>query len=92
VRVERRSHFLSEPNPTWSLCSTLLVHEAMVTAISFTPDSNYLVSGSTSGNLLLWDAKLTEEKWLTSVEEAHDLGVTCVDFSSKFQVNGEFQE
>lgn len=63
-------------------------HEAMITACAFTPDSNFLVSGSSAGDLKLWDSKYGHSKCLFTLQEAHDLGVLCCDFSSQYQVNG----
>ena len=63
-------------------------HDAMITACAFTPDSSYLVSGSTGGDLKLWDSKFGHSKCLLTYPEAHDLGVTFCDFSSQYQVNG----
>lgn len=64
-------------------------HEAMVTACTFTPDSNLLVSGSTGGDLKLWDAQNGHGKCLVTVPDAHDMGVCACDFSSQYQTEGE---
>ncbi|KAI1280766.1 WD repeat, SAM and U-box domain-containing protein 1 [Halotydeus destructor] len=71
---------------TRSLIRSLVGHEAMVTAVSFSPDSNYLISGSSGGDIKLWDARHGHGKCLDTVTEAHDLGVTSCDFSSQYQV------
>ncbi|RWS01006.1 WD repeat: SAM and U-box domain-containing protein 1-like protein, partial [Dinothrombium tinctorium] len=73
---------------TRSLIRSLEGHEAMVTTCDFTPDSSYLVSGSTAGDLKFWDSKLGHGKCLKTVAEAHDLGVLCTAFSPEYQVNG----
>jgi len=70
---------------------TLSDHEAMVTACAFSPDSSYLISGSTAGDLKLWDGKYGHSKCLVTLQEAHDLGVLGCDFSSQYQVNGELR-
>jgi WD40 repeat protein len=64
-------------------------HEAMITACTFTPDSCYLISGSTAGDMKLWDSKYGHAKCLFTLHEAHDLGVSGCDFSSQYQVNGK---
>lgn len=61
----------------------------MITSCAFTPDSAFLVSGSTAGDLKLWDSRYGHGKCLLTFPEAHDLGVLCTDFSSQYQVNGE---
>lgn len=72
---------------TRTLIRSLPGHEAMVTAVSFTPDSNFLVSGSTGGDLKIWDARHGHGKCLQTMPEAHDLGVSGCDFSSQYQVD-----
>lgn len=59
-------------------------HESSVVACAFTPDSNFVVSGSTGGDLKVWDAKYGHGKFVAFVLECHDLGVTCCDFSPTF--------
>lgn len=73
---------------TRTLIRSLVGHEAMVTACAFTPDSNFVVSGSTAGDLKLWDACLGHGKALTTHPDAHDLGVCACDFSSQYQSDG----
>lgn len=72
---------------TRSLIRSLSGHEATVTACAFTPDSNFLVSASSAGDLKIWDARHGHGKCLLTFPEAHDLGVLGVDFSSKYQVD-----
>ncbi|NXQ70206.1 WSDU1 protein, partial [Quiscalus mexicanus] len=47
-------------------------------ACAFSPDGDFFVTGSSSGDLTIWDDKM---RCLYN-EKAHDLGVTCCDFSS----------
>lgn len=63
-------------------------HEAMITALAFTPDCAFLLSCSTAGDILLWDARYGHGKCLSSVTDAHDLGVLCCDFSSQYDAVG----
>lgn len=72
---------------TRTLIRSLTGHESMVTACAFTPDSNFLVSSSSAGDLKIWDARHGHGKCLVTLPEAHDLGVLCVDFSSHYQVD-----
>lgn len=72
---------------TRTLVRSLSGHESMITALAFTPDSNLLISGSSSGDLKLWDARHGHGKCLDTLAEAHDLGVNGCDFSSQYQVN-----
>jgi len=65
---------------THTIIKTFDGHEGTVTCLSFTPDSSYIVSGSTNCDLKMWDAKLTHTKSLHSESEAHDLGVTGASF------------
>lgn len=67
---------------------TLVGHEAMITALAFTPDSAFLLSCSTAGDILLWDALYGHGKCLSSVTDAHDLGVLCCDFSPQYDAVG----
>lgn len=74
---------------TKSIIRTLLGHEAMITALAFTPDSAFLLSCSTAGDILLWDARYGHGKCLSSVTDAHDLGVLCCDFSPQYDAVAE---
>ena len=76
------------PNGNWCLFRSLSDHEATITACTFTPDSCYLISGSSAGDLKLWDSKYGHAKCLVTIPEAHDLGVLGCDFSSQYEVNG----
>lgn len=64
-------------------------HEASVVALSFTPDGSYIVSGSTLGDLRFWDARFGHGRHLALVKEAHDLGVTCCQFSPSIGAQGK---
>lgn len=75
---------IEERSPLRSLSD----HEAMITSCTFTPDSCYLISGSSAGDLKLWDSKYGHAKCLVTLPEAHDLGVLGCDFSSQYEVNG----
>lgn len=75
---------------TRGLIRVLTGHEAMITTVSFTPDSNFLISGSTAGDLKFWDARHGHGKCLQTLPEAHDLGVLGSDFSSQYQVDCKF--
>ncbi|XP_064644227.1 WD repeat, SAM and U-box domain-containing protein 1-like isoform X2 [Lineus longissimus] len=59
-------------------------HDASVVAVAFTPDSSYLVSGSTNGDLRLWDAQFGHSKCLLYELDGHDLGVACCEFSPTY--------
>uniref|UniRef100_A0A1I8H3I8 WD repeat, SAM and U-box domain-containing protein 1 n=1 Tax=Macrostomum lignano TaxID=282301 RepID=A0A1I8H3I8_9PLAT len=56
-------------------------HEGSVLGLAFTPDALYLVSGSTSGDLRVWDSKYGHAKSLHLQLDGHDLGVGCLDVS-----------
>ncbi|PRD23410.1 UNVERIFIED_CONTAM: Wdsub1 [Trichonephila clavipes] len=58
---------------TKSVIRVLEGHEAMITALVFTPDSAFLLSCSTAGDIMLWDARYGHGKCLASVTNAHDL-------------------
>ncbi|XP_014677640.1 PREDICTED: WD repeat, SAM and U-box domain-containing protein 1-like [Priapulus caudatus] len=73
---------------TRTITRSLVGHEAWVTTCDFTPDSTYLISGSTGGELRLWDARYGHGKCLVLVKVAHDLGVTSSQFSSRHGVQG----
>ena len=53
-------------------------------ACAFSPGGNFFVTGSSCGDLTVWDDKM---RCLCN-EKAHDLGVTCCDISSH-PVSGE---
>ncbi|XP_023240325.1 WD repeat, SAM and U-box domain-containing protein 1-like isoform X1 [Centruroides sculpturatus] len=64
----------------------------MITSCAFSPDSTYLVSGSSRGELRLWDARYGHGKCLFSQIEAHDLGVSCCDFNPLYEINKNITE
>ncbi|XP_074652932.1 WD repeat, SAM and U-box domain-containing protein 1-like isoform X2 [Tubulanus polymorphus] len=66
------------------LIRTFVGHEATVTALAFSPDSTYIISGSTNGDIRLWDARYGHGQCLSMNLDAHDLGVTCCEFSSTY--------
>lgn len=63
-------------------------HEGTVFGLDFTPDSQYIVSGSSDGDLQVWDGKFGHGVSLYLNLEGHDLGVMCCEFSPTFGVTG----
>uniref|UniRef100_A0A8C8ZG22 WD repeat, SAM and U-box domain-containing protein 1 n=1 Tax=Prolemur simus TaxID=1328070 RepID=A0A8C8ZG22_PROSS len=61
------------------------VKDGSLVACAFSPNGNLLVTGSSCGDLTVWDDKM---RCLHS-EKAHDLGITCCDFSSQPVSGGE---
>ncbi|XP_047726147.1 WD repeat, SAM and U-box domain-containing protein 1 isoform X4 [Prionailurus viverrinus] len=61
------------------------VKDGSLVACAFSPDGNLFVTGSSCGDLTVWDDKM---RCLHS-EKAHDLGITCCDFSSQPVSDGE---
>ncbi|XP_062826700.1 WD repeat, SAM and U-box domain-containing protein 1 isoform X2 [Anolis carolinensis] len=55
------------------------VKDGSLVACAFSPNGSFFVTGSSCGDLTLWDNKM---RCLYN-EKAHDLGVTCCDFSSQ---------
>ncbi|KAM6459203.1 WD repeat, SAM and U-box domain-containing protein 1 isoform 2-T4 [Liasis olivaceus] len=55
------------------------VKDGSLVASAFAPNGRFFVTGSSCGDLTIWDDKM---KCLYN-EKAHDLGVTCCDFSSR---------
>ena len=49
-----------------------------MTSFAFSPDENYIASGSGNGTVALWDAKTGHLIWRT---DAHTSNVTIVEFS-----------
>ncbi|KAL8183345.1 UNVERIFIED_CONTAM: hypothetical protein K2H54_037765 [Gekko kuhli] len=76
----------------WNV-QTLKVHrsgsvkDGSLVACAFAPNGSFFVTGSSCGDLTVWDDKM---RCLYN-EKAHDLGVTCCDFSSQ-PVSGNKQE
>ncbi|CAG5130899.1 unnamed protein product, partial [Candidula unifasciata] len=68
-------------------------HEESVTAATFTPDSNYIITGCSGGDLcgelLVWDAQYGHGKFLKRIPDCHDLGVLCCEFSPTFGTAGK---
>ncbi|NWI53425.1 WSDU1 protein, partial [Calyptomena viridis] len=54
------------------------VKDGSLVACAFSPNGSFFVTGSSSGDLTIWDDKM---RCLYN-EKAHDLGVTCCDISS----------
>uniref|UniRef100_A0ACB8G139 Uncharacterized protein n=1 Tax=Sphaerodactylus townsendi TaxID=933632 RepID=A0ACB8G139_9SAUR len=63
------------------------VQDGSLVACAFAPNGSFFVTGSSCGDLTVWDDKM---RCLCN-EKAHDLGVTCCDFSSQL-VAGSKQE
>nr|XP_056717280.1 WD repeat, SAM and U-box domain-containing protein 1 [Euleptes europaea] len=63
------------------------VNDGSLVACAFAPNGSFFVTGSSCGDLTVWDDKM---RCLYN-EKAHDLGVTCCDFSSQL-VSGNKQE
>ncbi|KAM5153356.1 WD repeat, SAM and U-box domain-containing protein 1 isoform 4-T7 [Mantella aurantiaca] len=55
------------------------VKDGSLVACAFSPDGNLFITGSSSGDITAWD----ENMRCLYNEKAHDLGVTCCDFSSQ---------
>ncbi|PSN46100.1 hypothetical protein C0J52_02299 [Blattella germanica] len=71
-----------------SLIRTFQQHEGTIQSVSLTPDSYYLLTTCTLGVMKLWHASDRSDTThgdaavcLVSVDDAHDLGVVCSDFS-----------
>lgn len=63
-------------------------HEASVVALAFSPDGSYLSTGSTLGDIRIWDARFGHGRHLALEKEVHDLGVTCCQFSPSIGAQG----
>uniref|UniRef100_A0A2R9CKU3 WD repeat, SAM and U-box domain-containing protein 1 n=1 Tax=Pan paniscus TaxID=9597 RepID=A0A2R9CKU3_PANPA len=61
------------------------VKDGSLAACAFSPNGSFFVTGSSCGDLTVWDDKM---RCLHS-EKAHDLGITCCDFSSQPVSDGE---
>lgn len=55
------------------------VKDGSLVACAFSPNGNFFVTGSSCGDLTIWDDKMR----CLHNEKAHDLGVTCCDISSQ---------
>ncbi|KAF3824443.1 hypothetical protein GH733_008728, partial [Mirounga leonina] len=64
---------------TYKLYRCGSVKDGSLVACAFSPTGNLFVTGSSCGDLTVWDDKM---RCLHS-EKAHDLGITCCDFSSQ---------
>lgn len=72
------------------IISTFRGHEGTVFGCDFSPDCQHLVSGSSDGDIQVWDAKYGHAKALLLELEGHDLGVTYCDFSPTYGISGTF--
>lgn len=67
------------------LLSVGSVVDTTLVACSFTPCSQFFMSGSTYGDLRLWDLNMNQ---LLAEKDAHDLGVTCCKFAPDILAGG----
>ncbi|XP_076437330.1 WD repeat, SAM and U-box domain-containing protein 1-like [Babylonia areolata] len=74
---------------TQKLVRSYVGHEDSVMALTVSPDGYYLVSGTPNGDLYVWDAAFGHGRYLSLKVNAHDLGVTCCEFSPTFGTAGE---
>ena len=58
--------------------------DASIVAVAFSPDSALIISGTPNGDLRIWDAKFGHGRPLLCQPDAHDLGVTCCEFSPTY--------
>jgi len=49
-----------------------------IISLSFTPDYQWLISGSSKGDLRVWNALFLTERPVAMEFEAHELGVSCI--------------
>ena len=61
-----------------------------MTTCTFSPNGAFVLSGSTGGDIRVWDALYGHGKQLAFQAEAHDLGVTCAAFSPSY-TEGNYQ-
>lgn len=73
-----RCHTPVDAAPGVFLRRAAAVSDATMVACSFSPCSQMFMTGSTYGDLRLWDVRL---KQLHKENNAHDLGVTCCAFA-----------
>ncbi|XP_068217034.1 WD repeat, SAM and U-box domain-containing protein 1-like isoform X2 [Palaemon carinicauda] len=66
---------------TLSLLRQMNGDESTVTTVGFTPDSSYLATGSSGGELRVWDARYGHSVPIAIKSKAHDLGVSTLHFS-----------
>ncbi|XP_075685434.1 WD repeat, SAM and U-box domain-containing protein 1 isoform X2 [Rhinoderma darwinii] len=65
--------------PSLKLHRSGLVKDGSLVACAFSPGGNFFITGSSCGDLTAWD----ENMRCLYNDKAHDLGVTCCDFSSQ---------
>ncbi|XP_053140910.1 WD repeat, SAM and U-box domain-containing protein 1 [Hemicordylus capensis] len=63
------------------------VKDGSLVACAFAPNGSFFVTGSSCGDLTVWDDKMR----CLHNEKAHDLGVTCCDFSAQ-PLSGDKQD
>lgn len=73
------------------------MHEGTTQSLAFTPDFQYLVSACTLEVLNIWSVQdlldTTIDEQITpvcSVDNAHDLGVLCIDISNAVTIDGKY--
>lgn len=70
---------------TYKLYRCGSVKDGSLVACAFSPNGNLFVTGSSCGDLTVWDDKMR----CLHNEKAHDLGITCCDFSPQPVSDGE---
>ncbi|ELU10109.1 hypothetical protein CAPTEDRAFT_93086 [Capitella teleta] len=69
---------------SYQLIQMLEGPEASIVALVFSPHSEFLIAGSSGGDVRVWDALYGHGRRLAMQHEAHDLGVTCVAVSPNY--------
>uniref|UniRef100_A0A8D8RZP7 Uncharacterized WD repeat-containing protein alr3466 n=1 Tax=Cacopsylla melanoneura TaxID=428564 RepID=A0A8D8RZP7_9HEMI len=64
-----------------SLIMTMNDHAEAITCLGFSSDSRFLVSGCVRGNYRVWGMSPIISLCLCLMEDAHDMGVTYIEFS-----------
>ena len=64
-----------------TICRQSAKHEDAVVALAFSPDGTFIVSGTPSGDLRVWDAAYGHCRCLLMKPCIHDLGISCLQFA-----------
>lgn len=84
-------------NSFFIICRSIFRHEDTIQSLAFTPDTQLLMSGCSSGILHIWrvstiiDTAVSEDQIpspISTIDNAHDLGVLCCDVASLIQADG----